>query len=91
PGIIVDASHGNSEKDPARQAVVVADLCDQIEQGQPALRGVMLESHLVGGNQAIGPRESLTYGQSITDACLSLEETQPLLDNLAAAVRKARL
>jgi 3-deoxy-7-phosphoheptulonate synthase len=91
PGIIVDASHGNSEKDPARQAVVVADLCDQIEQGQPALRGVMLESHLVGGNQAIGPRESLTYGQSITDACLSLEETLPLLDNLAAAVRKARL
>jgi 3-deoxy-7-phosphoheptulonate synthase len=90
-GIIVDASHGNSEKDPTRQAVVVADLCDQIEQGQPALRGVMLESHLVGGNQPIGPRESLTYGQSITDACLSLDETLPLLDTLAAAVRRARL
>lgn len=91
PGIIVDASHGNSEKNPARQAVVVADLCDQIEQGQSALRGVMLESHLVGGNQPIGPRESLTYGQSITDACLSLDDTLPLLDNLAAAVRRARL
>jgi 3-deoxy-7-phosphoheptulonate synthase len=91
PGIIVDASHGNSEKDPARQALVVADLCDQIEQGQPALRGVMLESHLVGGKQPIGPRASLTYGQSITDACLSLEDTLPLLDNLAAAVRRARL
>ncbi|MEO1081341.1 MAG: 3-deoxy-7-phosphoheptulonate synthase [Pseudomonadota bacterium] len=91
PGIIVDASHGNSEKDPARQALVVADLCDQIEQGQPALRGVMLESHLVGGHQPIGPRETLTYGQSITDACLSLDETLPLLDNLATAVRRSRL
>ena len=90
PGIIVDGSHGNSGKDPARQAIVVADLCDQIEQGQPALRGVMLESHLVGGNQPIGPRESLTYGQSVTDACLSLEDTLPLLDNLAAAVRRSR-
>jgi len=91
PGIIVDASHGNSDKDPARQTMVVADLCDQIEQGQPALRGVMIESHLVGGNQPIGPRPSLTYGQSITDACLSLQETLPLLDNLAAAVRRSRL
>ena len=90
-GIIVDCSHGNSEKDPARQAVVVADLCDQIEQSQSALRGVMLESHLVGGNQPAGPSESLTYGQSITDACLSLTETLPLLDNLAAAVRRTRL
>lgn len=90
PSIIVDCSHGNSARDPARQAVVVADLCDQIEQGQPALRGVMLESHLVGGSQPIGPPASLTYGQSITDACLSLEETLPLLDNLAGAVRRAR-
>lgn len=90
PGIVVDCSHGNSEKDPSRQAVVAADLCDQIEQGQPALRGVMLESHLVGGNQPIGPRDALTYGQSITDACLSLDDTLPVLDNLAAAVRKSR-
>jgi 3-deoxy-7-phosphoheptulonate synthase len=91
PGIIVDCSHGNSEKDPARQAIVVADICDQIEQGQSALRGVMLESHLVAGNQPIGPRENLRYGQSITDACLSLEDSLALLDNLAAAVRRARL
>ncbi len=91
PGIIVDCSHGNSEKNPARQATIVADLCDQIEQGQSALRGIMLESHIVGGNQAIGPRDSLTYGQSITDACLALDDTLPLLDNLAAAVRRTRL
>ncbi|MFN2328542.1 MAG: 3-deoxy-7-phosphoheptulonate synthase [Chromatocurvus sp.] len=91
PSLIVDCSHGNSRKDPERQAQVVADLCDQIEQGQPALRGLMLESHLVGGNQSAGALEELRYGQSITDACLSLDDTLPLLDQLAAAVRRARL
>ncbi len=89
PSLIVDCSHGNSDKDPARQAGVVADLCDQIEQGQRAIRGVMLESHLVGGSQPLRPGAELTYGQSITDACLSLEETGPLLEYLAAAVRRA--
>ena len=91
PGIIVDCSHGNSEKDPQRQAVVVADLCEQIESAQPALRGVMLESHLLPGTQPIGPRDTLTYGQSITDACLGIEDTRVLLDQLAAAVRRGRL
>ena len=88
--VIVDASHGNSEKDPERQGIVIADLCDQLEQGQPSLRGVMLESHLLGGNQPLAAREQLTYGQSITDACLSLEDTLPLLEQLAAAVRRSR-
>jgi 3-deoxy-7-phosphoheptulonate synthase len=90
PSLIVDCSHGNSEKEPARQVQVVSDLCDQIEQGQGAIRGVMLESHLVGGTQALTAGEPLTYGQSITDACLSLEETEPLLHQLAATVRKTR-
>ena len=90
PSLIVDASHGNSDKDPAQQAVVVADLADQLEAGERALRGGMLESHLVGGNQPAGPLEGLRYGQSITDACLSLDETLPLLDALAAAVRRSR-
>ena len=88
PSIIVDCSHGNSEKDPGRQAEVVSDLCDQIDQGQRAIRGVMLESHLVGGSQPVVPGRELTYGQSITDACLSLEQTAPLLQFLAATVRK---
>ena len=87
--VIVDCSHGNSEKDFNRQAQVMSDLCDQIEQGQSAIRGLMLESHLVEGNQAVTPEQPLTYGQSITDACLSLEATAPLLQQLAAAVRKA--
>lgn len=89
PSLIVDCSHGNSQKDPKQQGTVVENLCLQISGGQTALRGVMLESHLVGGNQKIGPRESLTYGQSITDACLSLDDTQPLLEKLAAAMRQA--
>ena len=82
PSIIVDCSHGNSEKDPGRQAEVVSDLCDQIDQGQRAIRGVMLES------QPVVPGRELTYGQSITYACLSLEQTAPLLQFLAATVRK---
>ena len=88
--LIVDCSHANSGKDPACQAVVVADLCDQLEQGQQAIRGVMLESHLVGGNQPLGPPDTLTFGQSITDACLSLADTLPLLEQLATAVRRSR-
>ena len=88
PSIIVDCSHGNSEKDPARQALVVADVCEQIEEGQTAIRGIMLESHLLGGSQPVKPGQSLIYGQSITDACLSLEDTEPLLLQLAAVVRK---
>lgn len=91
PGIIVDCSHGNSEKDHSRQAMVAADLCTQIEEGQTALRGLMLESHLVAGNQAIAPRDDLTYGQSITDACMALDDTLPVLDQLAGAVRRSRL
>lgn len=91
PGIIVDASHGNSEKDPQRQKLVVSALCDQLEAGQTALRGVMLESHLVAGNQPMAAKDSLTYGQSITDACIGLEDTLVLLDELAAAVRRSRL
>lgn len=86
--LIIDCSHGNSEKSPQRQAEVVSDVSGQIEQGQGAIRGVMLESHLVGGNQPMAAREALAYGQSITDACLSLEDTAPLLETLAAAVRR---
>ena len=88
PAVIIDCSHGNSEKDPTRQAEVISSVCDQIEQGQSAIRGVMLESHLLGGTQSVISGQELTYGQSITDACLSLKETEPLLQLLTAAVRK---
>ena len=85
--LIVDCSHGNSEKDHRRQAQVISSLCEQIQTGQKAIRGVMLESHLVEGSQDIGNGSDLVYGQSITDACLALDDTVPLLQQLAAAVR----
>jgi 3-deoxy-7-phosphoheptulonate synthase len=87
--IIVDCSHGNSEKNYQRQADVMASLCDQIEKGQKAIRGVMLESNLVEGNQPVVAGQSLAYGQSITDACLSLADTGPLLEMLAEAARQS--
>ncbi len=85
PSVIVDCSHGNSRKDFARQAEVISDLCLQMEAGEKAIRGVMLESHLIEGNQKVVDGKAATYGQSITDACLSLENTLPLLEQLAAA------
>ena len=88
--LVIDCSHGNSAKDPGRQATVAADIAAQIAAGQRGIRGVMIESHLVGGNQPIAPRAELRYGQSITDACLSLEDTLPLLETLAQAVRSGR-
>jgi 3-deoxy-7-phosphoheptulonate synthase len=89
-GLIIDCSHGNSARDPARQIDVAGDVARQIEAGQLGIRGVMLESHLIGGAQPLGPRDSLCYGQSITDACLPLDETLPLLERLATAIRAAR-
>ncbi|KAA1189649.1 3-deoxy-7-phosphoheptulonate synthase [Pseudohalioglobus sediminis] len=87
PSLIVDCSHGNSAKDPRKQAQVVSSLCEQMQTGQRAIRGVMLESHLLEGNQPLGDGTGLVYGRSVTDACLSLEDTVPLLQQLAAAVR----
>lgn len=86
--LIVDCSHANSGKDPARQALVIASLCEQIEQGETAIRGVMLESNLVAGTQKVVDGMAATYGQSITDACLALDDTLPLLEQLANAVRQ---
>ncbi len=83
--VMVDCSHGNSGKDPARQAEVASSVARQIREGSPYILGVMIESNLVGGRQDIGRRE-LVYGQSVTDACLSFEDSIPLLDELAESV-----
>lgn len=84
--LVIDCSHGNSGGDPARQADAVQAVVEQVKEGGRVIRGVMLESHLRGGRQAPETRP-LVYGQSITDACLSLDETLPLLESLAGAVR----
>jgi 3-deoxy-7-phosphoheptulonate synthase len=90
PCIMVDCSHGNSAKDYQRQKVVATSLAEQIAAGNYGICGVMLESHLVAGKQTLEHGKPLKYGQSITDACLSWEETVPLLEEFANAVRQRR-
>ena len=83
--VMIDCSHGNSEKEYRRQAHVAASVCQQVESGSWQVFGAMLESHLVEGRQDYTPGIPAVYGQSITDACLSLEQTEPLLERLARA------
>ena len=88
--LMVDASHGNSGKDHRRQPVVAASIAEQVAAGERGLTGVMLESFLREGKQEAGPPATLTYGQSVTDACMDFETTAEVLDTLAAAVRSRR-
>ena len=90
--IVVDASHGNSQKNHLRQLDVVHDLAGQIAAGEQAIRGVMLESHLVAGRQDLDQRhpDALEYGKSVTDACVDLDMTAAMLDELAEATRARR-
>ena len=88
--ILVDCSHANSGKRYERQPEVAHDVAQQMAAGQAAIIGVMLESHLVAGAQSVVPGQPLRYGQSITDGCLSLEDTVPVLEELAQAVRQRR-
>lgn len=88
--LVVDCSHANSGKDPDRQVIVCKDLAGQIGGGDTHIAGLMMESHLVAGSQKVKPGEDLVYGQSITDACMGWEDTELLLGELAAAVRKRR-
>src|SRR5690349_16901894 len=88
--LMVDASHGNSGKDHRRQPVVAAAIAEQVTAGERGLTGVMLESFLVEGKQEPGPPDTLTYGQSVTDACMDFGTTAEVLEGLAAAVRSRR-
>ncbi len=88
--VLVDTSHGNSQKDYRRQPDVALSVADQVASGSYDICGLMMESHLVEGRQDHDAGAPLTYGQSITDACMSLETTIPLLDALADAVTKRR-
>jgi 3-deoxy-7-phosphoheptulonate synthase len=89
-GIMIDCSHGNSGKDPRRQADVADDVTQQVRSGQRHIMGVMMESFLVEGRQDLESSQTLRYGQSITDACMSWASTVPLLHNYAEAVRERR-
>ena len=90
PHVVVDCSHGNSNKDYTRQTEVARVLADQIADGQKGIAGVMLESHLVAGRQDYQLDGSSTYGQSITDACIDFTATEAIFETLASAVQKRR-
>lgn len=90
PRIMIDLSHANSQKQFKKQIEVGIDVAEQIAKGETRINGVMIESHLVEGNQPLSDSTELRYGQSITDACLSLADTIPLLEKFADAVRRRR-
>jgi len=83
--VMIDCSHGNSQKDHRRQIDVATAVAAQVAEGSWAIIGTMLESHLVEGRQTYIPGRPAVYGQSITDACLSFEQTEPLLEVFAKA------
>lgn len=90
--LMVDCSHGNSEKNHKNQPKVARVLADQIEAGEDAIMGVMIESNVNEGNQKV-PAEGkagLKYGVSITDACIHWEDTETVLEMLAQSVSKRR-
>lgn len=88
--IMIDASHANSRKIPARQIDVAHDIATQIARGNQDIFGIMLESHLEEGRQDVVPGETLVYGKSITDPCINWDSTVSVLQSLAAAVRNRR-
>jgi 3-deoxy-7-phosphoheptulonate synthase len=90
PRLMIDTSHGNSEKDHRRQPRVGHEIAAQVAAGEAGIFGVMMESFLVDGRQDLRDRASLVYGKSVTDACMSWESTVPVLDELAEAVRARR-
>lgn len=88
--VMIDLSHANSAKKHQRQIEVAAELSEQLSQPNCPIFGVMIESNIVEGRQDVVEGKELTYGQSITDACISLDQTQGVLETLAAAVKKGR-
>ena len=90
PQVMIDCSHANSNKDYRRQTAVCSNVAEQIAKGDRRIMGVMLESNLVAGAQKLESGRKLTYGQSITDACIGWDETRDALGELAGVVRSAR-
>lgn len=90
PHVMIDFSHANSSKQFKKQMEVCKDVSEQIANGSTQIFGVMVESHLVEGRQDLQPGKELTYGQSITDACIGWEDTELLLQQLSDAVAARR-
>jgi 3-deoxy-7-phosphoheptulonate synthase len=90
PRLMIDTSHANSQKQFLKQIEVCRDIIHQIKTGQDNIFGLMIESHLVEGRQDFTAGAELTYGQSITDACIGWEDSEKLLHELADAVKAKR-
>jgi 3-deoxy-7-phosphoheptulonate synthase len=90
PKIMVDCSHANSHKKFKQQLIVCESICEQLEAQQSAIFGVMLESFLKEGNQRLNQPEQLKFGTSITDACIGMEDTKIVLQQLNDCVLKLR-
>ncbi len=86
--MMIDCSHGNSNKDFRNQPKVADELCEQLRAGSKAVAAVMVESNLVEGNQKIS--EDMVYGQSVTDQCINWADTENVLDTFSAAIRARR-
>lgn len=88
--LMIDCSHGNSEKNHKNQPKVAAVIADQIRAGEDGIMGLMIESNINEGNQKTSPlgKAGLKYGVSITDACIGWEDTESTLENLAEAVKQ---
>jgi 3-deoxy-7-phosphoheptulonate synthase len=86
--LMIDCSHGNSQKNYTRQVSVLADVCQQIKNGSQHIFGVMLESNLVEGKQTVTKGKDLVYGQSITDACIGWDQTEHAMQMLSDALGK---
>jgi 3-deoxy-7-phosphoheptulonate synthase len=92
PNIVVDCSHANSYKKPELQPLVMADVVNQIANGNKDIVGVMIESNIVAGNQPIPEDLSqLKYGCSVTDACVDWETTEKMLRDAAVRLRGAKI
>jgi 3-deoxy-7-phosphoheptulonate synthase len=88
--LMIDASHGNSEKKPEKQVDVVQAVADQVAAGDRRIFGLMIESHLVAGRQELVAGQPLVYGQSITDGCAGWDDSLAMLEILADAVEQRR-
>src|SRR5262245_21247745 len=88
--IMIDASHGNSDKNPDNQPLVIEDASRQIERGDRRIIGVMVESNLLSGRQELIAGKPLVYGRSITDACIGWESSVTVLERLARAAERRR-
>ncbi len=89
--LMIDCSHGNSSKKHENQIPVAADVAAQISNGDTRIVGIMIEGNLVEGRQDIVAGETLTYGKSVTDACIGWSDTVAVLENLAEGVRAKRI